>query len=371
MTTTELTGAEDVAWDLSDLYESGDDTRLEQDVQEAEEASGSFRETYYGKVADLDAAGLAAAIAERERIESIFTRAIYYAHLWFATDTADPARGALVARLTEKGAALDTQLLFFGLEIAELDDDRAAALIADSALEHWQHWLRSLRKFRPHLLSEPEEKIFTEKSVSGVSAWSRLHEELLSAVKVEIDGEEIGFETAMSKLYSADRDERRSAAEAVTEALAPGLRTQGVHLQHDRRRQVDRRPPARVRDLDLVAQPRATTRRDEAVRALVDAAVSRYDVPQRYYRLKAKLVGLDRLTFYDRFAPIGDDPTSVSWDEAREIVLGGVPRLRARGGRHRRALLHRELDRRARPARTSAPARSAPRASPACTRTSS
>ena len=322
MTTTELTGAEDVAWDLSDLYESGDDARLEQDVQEAEEASETFRETYYGKVADLDAAGLAAAIAERERIESIFTRAIYYAHLWFSTDTADPARGALVARLTEKGAALDTQLLFFGLEIADLDDDRADALIADSALEHWQHWLRSLRKFRPYLLSEPEEKIFTEKSVSGVSAWSRLHEELLSAVKVEIDGEEISFEKAMSKLYSADRDERRSAAEAVTEALAPGLRTRTFVFNTIL---VDKSIDDRLRGYETWISSRnlRNDTTDEAVRALVDAAVSRYDVPQRYYRLKAKLVGLDRLTFYDRFAPIGDDPTSVSWDEARDIVLAG------------------------------------------------
>jgi len=322
MTTTELTGAEDVAWDLSDLYESGDDARLEQDVQEAEEASETFRETYYGKVADLDAAGLAAAIAERERIESIFTRAIYYAHLWFSTDTADPVRGALVARLTEKGAALDTQLLFFGLEIADLEDDRADALLADSALEHWQHWLRSLRKFRPYLLSEPEEKIFTEKSVSGVSAWSRLHEELLSAVKVELDGEEIGFEQAMAKLYSADRDERRSAAEAVTEALAPGLRTRTFVFNTIL---VDKSIDDRLRGYETWISSRnlRNDTTDEAVRALVDAAVSRFDVPQRYYRLKAKLVGLDQLTFYDRFAPIGDDPTSVSWDEAKDVVLAG------------------------------------------------
>ena len=104
MTTTELTGAESVAWDLSDLYESGDDPRLEADVQETEQASAAFRERYHGKVAELDAAGLAEAIEERERIESIFTRAIYYAHLWFATDMADAPRGALLARLTETGA---------------------------------------------------------------------------------------------------------------------------------------------------------------------------------------------------------------------------------------------------------------------------
>ena len=348
MTTTELTGAEDVAWDLSDLYESGDDARLEQDVQEAEEASETFRETYYGKVADLDAAGLAAAIAERERIESIFTRAIYYAHLWFSTDTADPARGALVARLTEKGAALDTQLLFFGLEIADLDDDRADALIADSALEHWQHWLRSLRKFRPYLLSEPEEKIFTEKSVSGVSAWSRLHEELLSAVKVEIDGEEISFEKAMSKLYSADRDERRTAAEAVTEALAPGPAHEDVRLQHDPRRQVDRRSPARIRDLDLVTQPpqRHDRRGGTGARRRGSLALRRTAalLPAEGEARRPRSAHLLRPLRADR----GRSDLGVL-GRGQGHRPRGVSRLRSRGGRHRRAFLHRELDRRADP----------------------
>jgi oligoendopeptidase F len=320
MTTTELTGAEDVAWDLSDLYDGGDDTRLEQDEQEAEKAAEAFREKYYGKVAELSASELAEAIEERERIESVLTRALYYAHLWFSTDTADPARGALVARLTEKGAALDTQLLFFGLEIADLEDAHAESLLEDRELERWRHWLRSLRKFRPYLLSEPEEKIFTEKSVSGVSAWSRLHEELLSALKVELDGETIGLEEAMSKLYSAERDERRRAAEAVTEALAPGLRTRSYVFNTIL---VDKSIDDRLRGYETWISSRnlRNDTTDEAVEALVDAAVSRYDVPQRYYRLKAKLIDLDRLTYYDRFAPVADDPTKVSWDEARDIVV--------------------------------------------------
>jgi oligoendopeptidase F len=320
MTTTELTGAEDIAWDLSDLYDGGDDARLQQDEQEAEEAASKFRDRYYGKVAELSAAELAEAIEERQRIEEVLTRALYYAHLWFSTDTADPARGALVARLTEKGAALDTQLLFFGLEIADLDDAQAESLIGSSELERWRHWLRSLRKFRPYLLSEPEEKIFTEKSVSGVSAWARLHEELLSAIKVELDGETIGLEEAMAKLYSADRDERRGAAEAVTEALAPGLRTRTYIFNTIL---VDKSIDDRLRGYETWISSRnlRNDTTDEAVDALIDAAVTRYDVPQRYYRLKAKLLELDRLTFYDRFAPIADDPSKVSWDEARDIVV--------------------------------------------------
>ncbi|MBA3434290.1 MAG: M3 family oligoendopeptidase [Actinobacteria bacterium] len=321
MTTTELTGAEDIAWDLSDLYESGDDARLDADVQEADEAAAAFRERYYGKVAELDAAGLREAIEERERMESIFTRAIYFAHLSYATNMADAPRGALLARLTEKGAALDTQLLFFGLEIADLDDEAAEALIAHDELEHWRHWLRSLRKFRPYLLSEPEEKIFTEKSVSGVSAWDRLYDELLGAVRVELDGNDTSFEEAMSKLYSGDRDLRRRAAEAVTEALEQGLRTRTFIFNTI---VLDKSIDDRLRGYESWISQRnlRNDTTDEAVQALIDAAVARYDVPQRYYRLKAKLLGLDQLSFYDRFAPIGEDPTKVSWDEAREVVQG-------------------------------------------------
>jgi oligoendopeptidase F len=320
MTTTELTGAEDVAWDLSDLYESGDDPRIEQHVQEVEEAAAAFRERYYGRVADLSADELVEAIDERERIESIFTRAIYFAHLRFSTDMADAPRGALLARLTEKGAVVDTQLLFFGLELADLDDAAADALLADPALASWDHWLRSVRKFRPYILTEPEEKIITEKSVSGVSAWDRLYDELLGAVRVDLDGTEISFEEAMAKLHSGDRDERRRASDAVTVALEPGLRTRTFIFNTI---VLDKSVDDRLRGYEtwLSARNLRNDTTDEAVQALIDAAVSRYDVVQRYYELKARLMGLDRLAFYDRLAPIAEDPTKSSWDEARQIVL--------------------------------------------------
>jgi oligoendopeptidase F len=320
MTTTELTGAEDVAWDLSDLYESGDDPRIEQHVQEVEEAAAAFRERYYGRVAELSADELVEAIDERERIESIFTRAIYFAHLRFSTDMADAPRGALLARLTEKGAVVDTQLLFFGLELADLDDAAADALLADPALASWDHWLRSVRKFRPYILTEPEEKIITEKSVSGVSAWDRLYDELLGAVRVDLDGTEISFEEAMAKLHSGDRDERRRASEAVTVALEPGLRTRTFIFNTI---VLDKSVDDRLRGYEswLSARNLRNDTTDEAVQALIEAVISRYDVVQRYYELKARLMGLDRLAFYDRLAPIGEDPTKSSWDEARQIVL--------------------------------------------------
>jgi len=256
MTTLEqLTGAEEVEWDLSDLYASPDDPKLEDEIAGAERAATAFRERHNEAVASLSASDLAEAIAEREEIESAVDRALTYAHLRFATNMADPTRGALVAKLTERAAAIETTLLFFTLELAAMEDGPAETRLADLAFEHWHHWLTSLRKYRPHLLSEPEERVMTEKSVSGSSSWSRLYSELLSSLRATVDGEEVPLETAMSNLYSADRDTRRTTAEAVTEALGPGLRTR-VRLQHDPAGQVDRRQAPRLPDVDLGAQPR-------------------------------------------------------------------------------------------------------------------
>lgn len=320
MATIEQTGAEEVAWDLSDLYAGPDDPALERDVAEAERDAAAFRERYHGRVASLGAAELAEAIVERERIESAFTRAGYYAHLNFATNMADPARGALVARLTEKSAALDTQLLFFSLEWAAVEDDVAETLLAAIELDHWRHVLRSLRKFRPYLLTEPEERIVTEKTVSGVSSWSRLFEELLGALRVSLDGKEVSLETAMARLYAPERDVRRTAAEAVSAALEPGLRTRTFIFNTVL---LDKSIDDRLRGYAtwLSSRNLANETTDEAVQALIDATVSRYELPQRYYRLKARLLGLDRLAHFDRFAPLAEDTTKTGWAEASRVVV--------------------------------------------------
>jgi oligoendopeptidase F len=322
MTTIEQTGAEEVAWDLSDLYASGDDPRIESDFAEAEAATSAFRDRTYGKVATLSAAELADAINEYERIEAIATRALYYAHMSFSTNMADPARGALVAKLGEKAAGLETQLLYFGLEWAAIDDEAASTLLDDPSLDHWRHWLEAQRVFRPYLLTEPEEKILTEKAVSGVSAWSRLYEEVLGGIRVNLEGEAepVALESAMAKLYSSDRDVRRGAAEGVTEALQPTIRTRTSIFNTIL---VDKWIDDRLRGYPtwITSRNLANETSDVAVQALIDAATSRYDVPQRYYRLKAKLLGLDRLEHYDRFAPVADDASKTSWDEARRVVV--------------------------------------------------
>ena len=320
MATTELTGAEEVAWDLGDLYDGPDDARIESDIAQAETDAAAFRERYHGKVAGLDAQALAEAVAEHERIESSVVRPLTYAHLLFATNMADPTRGALVARLGEKAAALETQLLFFPLEWAAVPDDAADAVLADEVLDHWRHHLLSARKFRPYLLTEPEEKVVTEKTVSGVGAWSRLYEEQLGALRVSLDGQEVSLETAMARLYDTDREQRRTAAEAITEALGPGLRTRTFVFNTIL---VDKSIDDRLRGYPTWISSRnlGNETTDEAVEALIEATTSRYDVAQRYYRLKARLLGLERLDHFDRMAPIAADTSKASWEDARTIVV--------------------------------------------------
>ena len=319
-TVEELTGAEEVAWDLSDLYDGPDDPKLEEEAAGAERDASVFHERYHGRIASLGAAELAAATAEVERIESAIDRAFTYAQLRFTTNMADPERGALVSKLRERAAAIETSLLFFGLEWAAVENETADALLADPALAQYRHWLETVRRYRPHLLTEPEEKIVTEKGVSGSSAWSRLHSELLSALRVTLDGEEVSTDVALARLYRSEREPRQEAAAAVTEALLPGLRTRTYVYNTIL---LDKSIDDRLRGYGSWLSSRNLSNEvsDEAVQALVDAVVSRYDLPQRYYRLKARLLGLERLEHYDRFAPVSEGVGRTGWDDARRIVV--------------------------------------------------
>ena len=219
-----------VEWDLSHLLDgAGDDPQAAVDtlLDESKRRADAFAERYAGKLAELDGSELVEAMHELAEIEEIAGRAGTYAHLSFSIDTADPARGALLQRVEEKGTAIETALLFFHLEWAALDDERAEELLAADGLDFARHHLQTARRYRPHLLSEPEERILTEKTLSGRSAWVRLFEEQTAAITVDLaDADEpVSLEIALARLFDPDREVRRDAAERVTAALKPGLRT--------------------------------------------------------------------------------------------------------------------------------------------------
>ncbi len=315
------TGAEAIEWDLSDLYDGPDDPRLDEDLEEAAAAATRFAERYRGAIAGLSASELNEAVEELERIRSISTRVEAYPRLRQAADASDQSRGALVQKVRERNTQIETELLFFDLEWAEVDDETAERLLADPALEHYAAVLRSERRYRPHLLTEPEERISMEKSVTGASAWGRLFNELLSELTVSLDGRDQPLDEALSRLSrETEQSERRRVAEAVTEALRPGLRTRGYILNtilneraiEDRLRGFSSWIAGRNLDNEIP---------DEAAQSLVDAIVGRYDIPQRYYALKARLLGLPRLADYDRSAPLQEVGGTIGWDDARDLVL--------------------------------------------------
>jgi oligoendopeptidase F len=318
-----MTAPEDVAWDLEPLVDGDGEAGADRLLDDAERRATAFAQQHAGKVAALDGPGLAAAMAELAEIAEAVGRVGSYASLRFSTDTADPANGALLQRVQERGTKIETTLLFFELEWAALDDDKAEELLGAEGLDAARHHLRTMRRYRPHLLTEPEEKILAEKAVTGRDAWSRLFSEVTSAVKVDLDGEAepVALDVALARLTSPDRETRAHVAQRVSEALQPTLRIRGYIFNT---LLADKATDDRLRSYPTWISSRnlANEASDESVQALVAAVRESYEIPRRWYRLKARLLGIDRLADYDRMASVGGAEPAIGWDEARETVLG-------------------------------------------------
>ena len=320
MTTVEADrDALDVAWDIETLLPEPGDAGIDALLDRAESRATEL-ETKRGTVVSMTSAELAGLMHGLAEIGELVGRAGNYVQLAFSVDTDNPANGARMMKVEERATAINTRLLWFELEWAELDDDAAEALLADPALEFAAYHLRSQRRYRPHLLSEPEEVILNEKSVTGASAWVRLFEELISAITLDIGGETVKLEAGLSRLQSPNRDERRSAADAITAGLAPGLRTRAYVFNT---LLADKSIDDRMRHFPgwLSSRNLANEASDESVAALVEAVQGRYAIPQQWYALKAKLLGIDRLADYDRMATVAESESTIGWDEARSLVL--------------------------------------------------
>jgi oligoendopeptidase F len=311
-----------VSWDLEPLVHGEGDAGAAKVLEQAGTRAAAFAERYAGRVSELDATELGEAMTALADLHDLVGRAGTYAGLRFAGDTSDPTAGALLQSVQEKGTAIETQLIFFELEWAEVPDERADELLADPGLEFCAHYLRTARRYRPHLLTEPEEKILAEKSVTGSSAWGRLFAELTSAVRVELpdEPEPVTLEVALSRLALPDREQRRVTAEAVTAALEPGLRTRAYLFNTLLQ---DKAVDDRLRSYPswVAARNLSNEASDESVQALVSAVRARYDLPQRWYRLKAQMLGVERIADYDRHAAVTDEDSVVGWGDAKGLVL--------------------------------------------------
>jgi oligoendopeptidase F len=320
-----------VVWDLEPLLHGAEADEL---LDRAEGLIDQI-EAYRGRLATIDAEHLAALMHLIERYQQLIGRVGSYAGLRFSEDTQDPTRGALMARVQERATTQATRLLFLELEWVEVPDDRAERLLADPRLEFCAHHLRTQRRYRTHVLTEPEEKVLTETSVAGTTAWVRLFDELTSAVELSLpsavvaaagmpvegpDDVTVGLEVGLSLLQHHDRDLRRTAAERITAGLGPGLRTRAYVLNT---LLLDKSVDDRLRSYPTWVSSRnlANEASDESVQALIDAVVARYDIPQRWYALKAQILGIDKLADYDRMASVATDETQIGWAEARGVVL--------------------------------------------------
>jgi oligoendopeptidase F len=309
-------------WDLGDLYPSPESPAVTADFSKAENAAQGFAAANQGRLATISGSGLAAAIAEYERIEEILGRLMSYAQLLFAGDSSNAEIGRFYQTVSERVTAISSNLLFFTLELNRLDEAVLEQKAADPALARWRPWLRDLRVFRPHQLADDLEKLLHEKEVTGRSAWSRLFDETVAAMRVSVAGQDLTVSDALNKLSDRERSVREAAGRAIGEAFGGNIRLFSLitnTLAKDKEiidtwRHYPR--PGSYRNRSNMVE-------DEVVDALVSAV--RSDFPRlahRYYLMKAKWLGLPKLQHWDRNAPLpDDDDRSIPWHDARERVL--------------------------------------------------
>ena len=310
------------SWDLTDLYAGPADPKLEADLQATDTAARAFAERYAGKLEGLSGDALAAAIAEYEALEEVQGRVMSFASLVFAGDGKDPANGRFYQTMQERVVAISSHLLFFSLELNRLEDAVLETKFSSAALARYRPFLRDLRMYRPHQLSDEVERLLHEKEVTGRSAWNRLFDETMAELEVEVAGETLNVSAALNKLSDRDRSVREAAAKGVSAAFAGKARLFTLitnTLAKDKEiidgwRKYPR--PGSSRNLGNMVE-------DEVVDALVQAVVAGYPkLSHRYYAMKAKWLGLEKLQHWDRNAPLPDeDDRSIPWEAARDRVL--------------------------------------------------
>ena len=309
-------------WDLADLYPATDSAELEADLDRAEKASRAFSGRWKGKLAGLSGDVLGKAIAEYEAIDEIMGRIMSYAQLVYAGNVSDPEIGQFYQSMQERVNDISADILFFSLELNEIDDKTVAKQLKSAAAAKYKPWLDDIRAFRPHQLSEEIERLLHDKRVAGRAAWSRLFDETMADMRFEYDGRQLTSEEVMSMLSNPDEGIRKSAAEVLGGKLGEHARTFSLITNtlakdkeiEDRWRSFAR--PESSRNL-------ANQVEDEVVDALNAAVTGSYaDLSHRYYAMKAAWLGKEQLDHWDRNAPLPDaDNSVIPWDRATETVL--------------------------------------------------
>ena len=315
-----------INWDLRDLYQNVEDPAIDKDLAKALKRAKAFEKKYRGKIQKVkptQAKALLKAIVELESLGELMDRPSVFAMLLHSGRTDDPKHGALLSRTQEQRTKINKHLIFFDLEWVKVAQTTAKTLAKKSSLKKYRHWLEQKRVWKPYFLSEPEEKILDAKSMTGRSAFGRLFEETTASLQCPFTHNgatsAISLQEILAKLYDADRAVRKAAAEG----LSQGLKNQDRLLTFVFNTVVlDHQTDCQLRKYPSAMAPRnlANEISDKVVEALMSATEKHYSLVQRYYRLKGKLLKIDQLYDYDRYAPLSGEMPKCDWPTARSIV---------------------------------------------------
>lgn len=310
-------------WDLTDLYTADDSAELKRDMAWLEGECAAFAADYEGKLATLSADELLTAIQRNEKISEIAGRIMSYAGLRYYQLTTDAGRAKFMSDCQDKITTFTTPLVFWSLEFNRIEDAHYDALMASNAdLARYKPVLDRMRAMKPYQLSDELEKYLHDASVVGSTAWNKLFDETIAGLKFTIDGEEKNIEATLDLLSDQNRDEREKGARELARVFGENIKTFArVHNTLAKEKEIDDRwrgfeSPQMARHLSNHVEP-------EVVEALRTAVVEAYPrLSHRYYALKAKWMGLEKLQVWDRNAPLPmEADRTVKWDEAEKIVM--------------------------------------------------
>jgi len=310
-------------WDLSDLYPTTDGPEITRDMAWLEQECASFAESFEGKLADLDAEAMLGAVQRYEQIDVIAGRIMSFAGLRYYQCTTDSDRAKFMADCQDKITTYTTPLVFYGLEFNRLDDDHLAGLIAVNAdLARYKPVFDRMRAMKPHQLSDELEKFLHDQSTVGAAAWNRLFDETMAGLEFTVNGETLNLEATLNQLTEQDRSKREAATHALATVFQENIKIfSRVHNTLAKEKEIEdrwRKMPTPQTGRHLSNHVEA-----EVVEALRNAVVAAYPrLSHRYYALKAKWMGLDRMQVWDRNAPLPmESDKIVDWSEATDTVM--------------------------------------------------
>ncbi|WP_417694235.1 M3 family oligoendopeptidase [Roseibium sp.] len=314
-------------WDLTDLYASIDAPEVKADLAEGIEKSKAFETANKGKLADFaksDVASLVAAVKAYEELEDSLGKLISFAGLAYAGATTDPKVQKFYGDVQEQITVASSHLLFFTLEMNRIEDADIDAALANPDLAYYRPWLEDLRKDKPYQLEDRVEQLFHEKSITGRAAWNRLFDETMASLRFEVEGVTgtLPLESTLNLLQDVDPTKRAKAAEALNKTFTENLSLFTLVINTLAK---DKEISDRWRKFSDIADSRHLGNRVE--REVVDAMVAsvRESYPRlshRYYAMKARWLGMEKMNFWDRNAPLPkSDGRVIPWNEAKDTVL--------------------------------------------------